>query len=90
MTLNRVSSFCCRATVVYDRSPEFFHPISLIAKHEVSINWNRADVPSVFLVDFYFAVPVAVLKSSFVFSYFVGWTQLSHILLASGIVVVMD
>jgi hypothetical protein len=25
-----------------------------------------------------------------VFSYFVGWTQLSHILLASGIVVVMD
>lgn len=28
---------CCRATVVYDRSPEFFRPINLREKHEVSL-----------------------------------------------------
>lgn len=27
----------CRATVVYDRSPEFFRPITLKEKHEVGL-----------------------------------------------------
>ncbi|CAK9205706.1 unnamed protein product [Sphagnum jensenii] len=31
-----------RATVVYDRSPEFFHPISLIAKHELFCRLDTA------------------------------------------------